>query len=100
MKKWNLLFCLLLVYTFGGAQDSTSLRQFKTYYYPSGVKSSEGFLVNGQPDGWWKSYDENGRLISEGNRKNLLLDSLWTFYTDGKKSMTIHYSEGQKHGEN
>ncbi len=81
------------------AQDTVPGNGYTIFRYPSGVKSSEGYLVNGQPDGWWKSYDEKGRLVSEGNRKNLLLDSLWTFYVDGRKSFTIHYQDGKKHGE-
>lgn len=42
---------------------------YKIFYYPSGVKSSEGRIVDGKPEGWWKSYNEKGVLISEGNRK-------------------------------
>lgn len=99
MKRWNLILCLLAICAYMYAQDSTISNGYKVFYYPSGVKSSEGTLVNGQPDGWWKSYDENGNLVSEGNRKNLLLDSLWTFYNDGKKYLTQHYVAGKKEGE-
>lgn len=99
IKRTMLVVCLLTSALLLRAQDTVTDNGYTIFRYPSGVKSSEGYLVNGQPDGWWKSYDEKGRLVSEGNRKNLLLDSIWTFYTDGKRSMTIHYLEGQKHGE-
>jgi len=99
MKRWNLIVGLLFCCIFGYAQDSTVSDGYKIFYYPSGVKSSEGNLVNGQPDGWWKSYDENGNLVSEGNRKNLQLDSLWTFYNNGKKILSQHYKAGKKEGE-
>ena len=63
------------------------------------MKSSEGTLVSGKPDGYWKSYNEKGVLVSEGNRKNFLLDSVWMFYTpSGEKSVKISYFEGKKHG--
>lgn len=99
MKRWNLILCLLAICAYMYAQDSTISNGYKVFYYPSGVKSSEGTLVNGQPDGWWKSYDEQGNLVSEGNRKNLQLDSLWTFYNDGQKFLTQHYVAGKKQGE-
>ena len=72
---------------------------FTTFHYPSGAKSSEGTLVNGKPDGWWKSYDEKGNLTSEGNRKNFVLDSIWTFYEKGRKYLTVNYVNGKKQGE-
>lgn len=72
---------------------------FTTFHYPSGAKSSEGTLVNGKPDGWWRSFDEEGRLISEGNRKDFQLDSLWTFYNEGQKYLTINYRNGKKEGD-
>ncbi len=96
-KKWCLVAGLFLCVVLGSAQD-TLTRKYKVYYYPSGIKSSEGFLIDGKPDGWWKSYDEKGNLISEGNRKDFLLDSLWTFYADGHKSLTIYYKAGKKNG--
>ena len=100
MKKWNLLFGILLGSLLSFAQTPTVTDGFTTFYYPNGVKSSEGTLVNGKPDGWWKSYNTEGKLISEGNRKNLLLDSLWTFYNDeGEKIKTIHYLADKKEGE-
>lgn len=97
MKNWCLLTGLLLSFLLCSAQDTLN-RIYKVYNYPSGVKSSEGFLIDGKPDGWWKSYDEKGNLISEGNRKEFLLDSLWTFYADGRKSLTIYYIAGKKNG--
>ena len=56
--------------------------------------------LDGKPEGWWKSYNERGILISEGNRKNFQLDSLWIFYNDDSSfKMKVHYSEGKKNGE-
>lgn len=69
------------------------------YKYPNGIVSSEGFLREGKPDGYWKAYYENGNLKAEGNRKNFQLDSLWKFYSeDGKISQEINYRNGLKNG--
>lgn len=69
------------------------------FYYPNGTVSSEGMMVNGQPDGYWKTYFDDGGLKSEGNRKNLLLDSVWKFYrTDSTLERTISYTENIKFG--
>ena len=69
------------------------------FYYPNGTVSSEGTMVNGQPDGYWKTYFDDGGMKSEGNRKNFLLDSVWKFYrTDSTLERTITYSENIKSG--
>ncbi|MCL2435946.1 MAG: hypothetical protein FWD09_07415 [Lentimicrobiaceae bacterium] len=81
------------------AQENLNPNGYNIFYYPNGVKSSEGTLVNGKPNGYWKSYNEKGMLVSEGNRKNFLLDSVWVFYApSGEKSLEISYCEGKKHG--
>lgn len=96
--------CLyFLVFVLAGfsliAQDKINPNGYTIFYYPNGMKSSEGNLVNGQPDGWWKSYNTEGTMVSEGNRKNFQLDSLWVFYNDkGEKTLEIHYTEGKKNG--
>lgn len=65
----------------------------------SGHITSEGTLVNGKPDGYWKTFYENGHVKSEGNRKNFLLDSTWKFYSDkGIITTEINYAKGKKNG--
>lgn len=87
--------CLL---SFSQKEKNDSL-QFTTYYFESGGRSSEGYLREGRPDGYWKSYYRNGNLKAEGNRKNFLLDGPWIFYTeDGEKTVEINYVENQKNG--
>ena len=93
MKKQFFIFFSLIFYAFSSiAQDSIIKDGFNIYHYSSGKKSSEGFLINGEPDGYWKTFYENGVLKSEGNRKNFLLDSVWKFYSDsGKILREINY---------
>jgi len=91
------LFTLTGIYAI--AQDKTNPDGFNIFYYPNGIKSSEGYMVNGKPDGYWKTYHENGILKSEGNRRNFLLDGEWKFYDEaGKLVLLINYKDGQRHG--
>jgi len=73
--------------------------EYKIFYYTNGQKASEGIFVNGKPNKYWKTYDENGVLHSEGNRKDFELDSIWKFYDkDGKLFMEVNYINGKKNG--
>jgi len=74
--------------------------EYTEFRYENGVVSSQGFMKNGKPEGYWKTFYPNGKLKSEGNRVNHELDSLWVFYSeDGITSQSITYSEGKKDGE-
>lgn len=100
MKKYWSLFCILFLTITLNAQDTINPNGYQIFYYPNGQKSSEGTLVNGNPDGYWKSYNEEGSLVSEGNRKNFELDSVWIFYApNGQKLSEITYLKGIKNGE-
>jgi len=80
-------------------QNTVNPDGYNVFYYPNGVKSSEGNFRSGKPDGYWKTYYENGVLKSEGNRKNYELDSLWKFYNDSSTLiLTINYANGKKNG--
>src|ERR1700745_329349 len=81
------------------AQTATNPNGKNVFYYDNGYKSSEGNMVNGKPDGYWKSYYQTGVLKNEGNRKNFQLDSIWKFYNEkGKITKSISYLEGKKNG--
>lgn len=93
-----ILFFLSLIF-FSFSQNDINPNGYNVFYHQNGNKSSEGILVDGKPEGWWKSYNEDGKIISEGNRKNFLLDSTWTFYdNEGNKTLEINYKEGKKEG--
>lgn len=100
MKKvWMPLLCCLLFSLGALAQDSVVVNGYNIFHYPDGQVSSEGNMVNGQPDGYWKTYYESGIIKTEGNRNNFLLDSTWKFYSDsGKLTLEINYREGKKNG--
>ncbi|NND94442.1 MAG: toxin-antitoxin system YwqK family antitoxin [Flavobacteriales bacterium] len=83
-----------LVYFHG--QNEGEFTQFK---YPNGMVSSEGYLLDGRPEGFWKTYYTDGSIKSVGNRKNFELDSVWTFYDNlGEVTERIEYLNGKRNG--
>jgi antitoxin component YwqK of YwqJK toxin-antitoxin module len=98
MKKIALILLFISLSLIAGAQVDTSYKYVK-FTYPSGEISSEGYLRNGKPDGYWKAYYESGQLKSEGNRLNQKLDSTWKFYdAEGNIRSIINYKEGKQNG--
>ena len=95
MKPFGILIALLLA-----SQLSVwSQNEFKVFYYANGQKSSEGYLDQGKPNGYWKNYYDSGILKSEGNRKDFQLDSTWKFFRgDGSLQQSIEYKENLKQG--
>lgn len=82
---------------FVNRNDST----YKAYKYPNGSISSEGFLINGKPNGYWITYYPNQLRKSEGNRINFELSGVWKFYDKkGNLLESIEYEKGQKYGLN
>ena len=96
MKTHGILITLLLAFQL----SLFAQNEFKVFYYPNGQKSSEGFLVEGKPDGYWKNYFDTGVMKSEGNRKDFQLDSTWKFYRlDASLQQSIEYKVNVKYGE-
>ena len=94
------LVIVFLAAAFYSVQAQQDQSEYKVFYHSNGQIASEGKLVNGQPDGYWKTYYENGSIKSEGNRVDFLLDSLWKFYNEENVlSLEINYRKGKKNGE-
>lgn len=94
----------LLVILFLSASLTSYATQPDSVYtvlkFPSGIIASEGWLVNGKPDGYWINYHENGQLKSEGNRRHFMLDGVWKFYDEqGSLTLEINYKEGKRDGD-
>ena len=95
MKSIGILVTLLLA----GHLTVWSQKEFKVFFYSNGQKSSEGYLEQGKPNGYWKNYYETGVLKSEGNRREFQLDSTWKFFrVDGSLQQSIEYKENLKFG--
>lgn len=72
---------------------------FKQFFHENSKVRSEGTLINGIPDGYWKNYHINGNLKSEGNRRDEVLEGEWKFYTqEGVLFVSITYKNGNKEG--
>lgn len=94
-KLKNIIICILLV----SGMSAFGQGEYTVYYYDNGNVSSEGFLENGQPNGYWKTYYPSSILKSEGNRVDFQLDSTWVFYSEeGQKVSEINYENGKKNG--
>ncbi len=73
--------------------------EYTVFHYPNGTVSSEGFMQDGKPNGYWKTFYPNGNLKSEGNRNTFQLDSTWAFYAENGEIMNeIDYRFGERHG--
>ena len=88
-------------YLFYGQTDTNKINTncYNFFYYDNGKISSEGYMKEGKPEGFWKNYYINGIIKNEGNRKNHLLDSTWNFYNEkGSLIKMINYKIGKKNG--
>jgi uncharacterized protein len=98
MKSYFTIFFLLLVIFL----ENTICQKkdvFKVLYYPNGKVSSEGYLRDGKPNGYWISYYPDGIKKSEGKRESFLLDSTWVFFDEvGDTDQIVNYFLGKKNG--
>jgi len=73
--------------------------EYKIFRHKNGNIASEGTLVDGRPDGYWKTYYDDGTLKSEGNRVGFELDGKWIFYSEkADTTLIINYKSGKKDG--
>lgn len=97
MSGRALLVTMFLVATFDAVAQEEM--EYTTFHYDNGILSSEGFMQDEKPNGYWKTYYTSGELKTEGNRKNFQLDSTWVFYgEEGNKVSEMHYTEGVRDG--
>ena len=64
------LFFLGLGHPSSAQKNETVVKNaYQKFTYPNGKPSSEGIIRDGKPDGYWKSYYEDGKLkwIRYGN---------------------------------
>ena len=93
------LFFLLSVFPAFCQTDTTDA--YTVLYFRDGkTVSSEGTMLDGKPNGYWKTYHPNSILKSEGNRVDFKLDGPWVFYSDsGDSLLKVTYKLGIKNGE-
>ncbi len=100
MRRASIIIIFLLIIIKASGQENSSVNDgYQIFKYPNGTISSEGFIKNGRPEGFWKSYYVTGVKKSEGKRTNFLLDSIWVFYDQaGDTTEKINYLFGKKNG--
>ena len=98
MKKIVVFTYLFFLFCFVSAQTEIDT-VYKEYLHGNGQIASKGYLVNGKPEGIWKSYHMSGVKRSVGKWKNGKLDSTWIFFDHtGDTSKIINYLQGKKNG--
>lgn len=99
MRTWSICILLLALSSTAFAQTDTTGEYTVLYFRDGTTVSSEGYMVDGQPNGYWKTYHPNGNLKSEGNRVNFKLDGEWIFYGNEQDTMLkVTYDQGIKDG--
>ena len=98
-KKERILLLSVWIATCCLAQNFGGECNWTVYTFPNGNKASEGCLINGQPEGIWTAYHENGVIKSKGNRHEFLLDGTWEFFdSTGVKLRSVDYDSDLKSG--
>lgn len=96
---FSLFACLLYFGLVAQKIDSIPNGKYTQFKFDNGKVSSEGFLLNGKPEGYWKNYYPTGSLKSEGLRQNYLLEGNWKFYDQNEViQKEIIYASGKKFG--
>jgi antitoxin component YwqK of YwqJK toxin-antitoxin module len=100
MKKIAAISFLISIFCIVSAQENSTLQDgLQVFKYPNGTVSSQGYIKNGKPEGFWTSYYVTGVKKSEGRRRNFMLDSIWIFYDQtGDTTEKINYLYGKKNG--
>ena len=100
--KRLIYFILIIVSTKISIAQSDSIVsniKYTEFHYSNGKISSEGYLKDNKPIGFWKSYYVTGVKKSEGKWQNNKLDSIWIFYNQlGDTTEKINYYLGKKNG--
>src|SRR6056300_358268 len=93
-----MLWCVLITSSALGQEIPVNC-DWTVYTFPNGKKASEGCLIDGKPEGTWKTYHPNGVLKSQGNRLDFQLDGEWSFYdSTGVRTASIEYKKNEKSG--
>lgn len=97
--KYLLINILTFIYLLSFSQTDSLVP--KVFYYADGTISSQGFFMNGKPEGYWKTFYTSGIIKSEGNRVNSVLDGKWIFYDiNADTTEIINYRNQVKNGWN
>jgi len=65
--KYKILsgYILGFIFSINTTAQEVSNNGYVVFYHPNSKISSEGMMLNGKPEGYWKTYDISGVLLSE-----------------------------------
>ncbi|MCF0207799.1 MAG: hypothetical protein HUK20_15715, partial [Fibrobacter sp.] len=69
------------------------------YYFDNGNMHEDGFYMKGSRHGHWKIYTPDGSLEQEGDYKYGEKDGVWIDYRDDKSGETVTYTHGHSDKE-
>lgn len=99
MSSWGLRCVGLGILWMGVGQLMGQDSTWTEYRYAEGVVSSEGYMVDGQPAGYWRSFYPDAKRKSEGNWRGGKLEGEWVFFdSKGRLETTLSYASGRKQG--
>ncbi len=71
----------------------------EVHYHPNATKSMEGKIKNGERDGEWISWYDDGKIWSKGNFKNGKRVGMgFVYFPNGKVQIEGPYREGNRTG--
>lgn len=95
--RYFLLYCFfktICLYSQIGLSDG-----YQTIENQDGIKTAEGLISKGLPEGLWINYFVNNKIKSKGFWRGGELDSTWVFYTvEGRLERSISYEHNRKNG--
>ncbi len=91
----KITFLLTFFLAFGNPAEKWG--DYHKEYYQNGTTKAEGWMKNGQKDGYWRFYHPNGKLSEKGHFTTGKRTSYWYFYSEkGKLEQEGHYENGTK----
>ncbi len=83
------------VYTIKRGKEDGSVE----FYYPTSEIMEQGFFNDGNKDGKWVRWSNNGNKLAEANYKNGKKDGKWIIWDErGIKRYEMYYKNGKKTG--
>lgn len=68
------------------------------FYHKNGIVATRGLLIDFQPHGLQKNYDENGKLLSEQSYHLGVLEGESRYYSDEKLVMVHNFKDNEMEG--
>jgi len=61
---------ILIIFLLSFGNPSEENKNYHKEHYATGTIKAEGWLKNGQKEGYWRFYHQNGKVSEQGEYKN------------------------------